>query len=211
MADIFLIRASGARRRSISPKFCAAMAIPCGSTTALSRARISASRSTRRSAGQKQPFSGARSQSPHSWVAEWADLAQKLATLVPVKIKACELPVGFRRLDYLNLADWDGAPRDHKLDLLLDELEQKTGCAPHLDLKAVRACEETWRRFGAPSLKAFALDNPLEVSEGNRKLPESKARVIVSDRNGSSGLSSVSGWRGRSILPPNIRTWCSAS
>ncbi len=79
------------------------------------------------------------------------------------------IPVGFRRLDYLDLTDWGGAPRDHRLDRLLDELEQKTGRPPSLDLKAVRACEETWRRFGAPTLKAFALEAPLEVSEGDRK------------------------------------------
>ena len=60
------------------------------------------------------------------WVAEEADLARELGGLVPVKIEACELPVGFRRLDYLDLSDWDGAPRNHMLDRLLDELEQKT-------------------------------------------------------------------------------------
>ena len=106
---------------------------------------------------------------------------------MPLKIEACELPVGFRRLDYLDLADWDGAPRNHRLDRLLDELEQKTGRAPNLDLKAVRAYEETWRRFGAPSLKAFALDKPLEVSEGDRQLPEPKTRIVVSDGNGGNG------------------------
>ena len=111
------------------------------------------------------------------WVVEEADLGQKLGTLVPVKIEACELPVGFRRLDYLDLADWDGAPRNHRLDRLLDELEQKTGRSPNLDLKAVRAYEETWQRFGAPPLKAFALDKPLEVSEDSRKLPEPNENI----------------------------------
>ena len=116
------------------------------------------------------------------WVTEEADSAQKLGTLVPVMIEPCELRVGFRCLDYLDLTDWDGAPRDHRLDRLLDELEQKTGRGPNLDLKAVRAYEQTWRRFGAPSLKAFALGKPL--AEGDRKLPEPTSRVIVSDGNG---------------------------
>ena len=83
--------------------------------------------------------------------------------------------MGFRRLDYLDLTDWDGAPRNHRLDPLWDELEQKTGRAPNFDLKAVRAYEETWRRFGAPSLKAFALAPPLEIAEGDRNLPDRTA------------------------------------
>jgi hypothetical protein len=29
-----------------------------------------------------------------------------------------------------------------------------------------------WRRFGAPSLKAFALEQPLEVADGDRMLPD---------------------------------------
>src|SRR3954449_12765891 len=49
------------------------------------------------------------------WVVEEADLAQHLGILVPVKIEACELPLGFRRQDYINMAEWDGAPRSHVL------------------------------------------------------------------------------------------------
>ena len=71
---------------------------------------------------------------------------------------------------------------------LLDELEQKIGRAPNLDLKAVRAYEETWRRFGAPPLKAFALEQALEVSESARKLPEPRPRVTVSGGNSGDGL-----------------------
>jgi trigger factor len=120
------------------------------------------------------------------WVAEEADLAQTLGSLLPVRSEDCDLPVGFRRLDYIDLTGWDGAPRTHVLDKLLDELEQKTGRAPNLDLKAMRAYEETWRRFGAPSLKDFALDK--EIPEGDRKMPEPKAPLVVSGRNGVNGL-----------------------
>jgi formylglycine-generating enzyme required for sulfatase activity len=104
------------------------------------------------------------------WVAEEVDLAQALGSLVPVMIEKCELPVGVRRLDYIDLIAWDGAPRSHLLDKLLDELEEKTGRAPSLDLKAVRAYEDTWRRFGAPPLSKFALE--AATAEGDRKLPE---------------------------------------
>ncbi len=110
------------------------------------------------------------------WVVEEAGLAHELGSLVPVKIEACELPVGFRRLDYLDLADWNGAPLDHNLYRLLDELEQKTGRPPSLNLKAVRAYEEAWRRFGAPSLKEFTLEKAPAIPNDDRKLKEKKPR-----------------------------------
>ena len=93
------------------------------------------------------------------WVAAEAALAAKLDTLVPAKIEPCELRVDFRQKDYIDLAGWGGAARDHALDLLLTALEQKTGHAPQLNFKAMREYEEVWRRFGAPSLKAFALEH----------------------------------------------------
>src|SRR5215467_14125005 len=36
------------------------------------------------------------------WVVEEVDLAYKLGILIPVKIEECELPVGFRRQDYID-------------------------------------------------------------------------------------------------------------
>src|SRR5262249_22788347 len=97
------------------------------------------------------------------WVAEEADLAQQLGILIPVKIEPCDLPVGFRRQDYIDLSSWDGAPRSHHLDPLLDALERQTGKAPHIDLKSAREYEATWRRFGAPALRTFALGEPLDA------------------------------------------------
>jgi TIR domain len=58
------------------------------------------------------------------WVAEEVDLAHELGILVPVKIEPCTLSIGFRRQDYIDLSDWDGSPRSHRLDPLLDALEE---------------------------------------------------------------------------------------
>ena len=93
------------------------------------------------------------------WVTEEVDLAHDLGILVPVKIEACELPVGFRRQDYINLAEWDGAPRSHQLDPLLDALEQKVGRAPAPDAKALR-------EYARPP-------SPPQGHEGDRGLPGS--------------------------------------
>ncbi len=94
------------------------------------------------------------------WVADEAALAAKLDLLVPAKIEPCELRVDFDRKDYLDLTLWGGAPRDHALDALLAALKQKTGRKPQQNFEAICEYEEVWRRFGAPSLKAFALGAP---------------------------------------------------
>jgi formylglycine-generating enzyme required for sulfatase activity len=106
------------------------------------------------------------------WVAEEVDLAHTLGILIPLKIEPCELPVGFRRQDYIDMSAWDGAPRSHQLDPLIDALEQRIGRPAHLDLKGVREYEATWRRFGAPTLAAFALGKPLAVVEADRQMPQ---------------------------------------
>jgi hypothetical protein len=128
------------------------------------------------------------------WVTEEVDLAHTLGILVPVKIESCELPVGFRRQDYIDLTEWNGAPRSHQLDPLLDALEQNVGRAPHLNFKAMRDYEAAWRRFGAPTLSKFALDQPLQEHEGNRGMPGStrqpdseSAPVPVNRATASSG------------------------
>src|SRR6516164_366063 len=105
------------------------------------------------------------------WVVEEAALGDRLGILVPVVIEPCELPVGFQRQDYIDMAAWDGAPRGHQLDPLIDAVEQRTGQPAHLDLKGVRQFEDAWRRYGAPSLKAFALSQPLEDAMGERQMP----------------------------------------
>jgi formylglycine-generating enzyme required for sulfatase activity len=105
-----------------------------------------------------------------NWVVEEAELARQLGILVPAKIESCTLPIGFLRLDYVNLSKWDGAPRSVSLDPLIKALEQKIGRSPAPDLMALWDYEETWRRFGAPPLRAFAFDQPPAADEGDRGL-----------------------------------------
>jgi hypothetical protein len=105
------------------------------------------------------------------WVVEEAALGDRLGTLIPVVIEPCELPVGFQRQDYIDMSAWDGAPRGHQLDPLIDAVEQRTGRPAHLDLKGVRQFEDAWRRYGAPSLRDFALGQPVEDVVGERQMP----------------------------------------
>jgi formylglycine-generating enzyme required for sulfatase activity len=102
------------------------------------------------------------------WVAEEAGLASKRGILVPVKIEPCEPPFGFGFQDYIDMKSWDAAPRGPQLDPLIEALEQRIGRLANLDLRGVRQYEAHWRRFGAQTLKDFALSAPLAVVEAPR-------------------------------------------
>jgi hypothetical protein len=110
------------------------------------------------------------------WVSEEVDLAKVLGILIPAKIEDCELPVGNRLKDYIDLTQWNGSPCSHQLDALLAAVAGKVGRDPVPNYHALREYEATWRRFGAPPLKAFALDQPLEASVDGREVPEHRGR-----------------------------------
>ena len=99
------------------------------------------------------------------WVREEVHLAHDLGILVPVKIEPCEIPFGFRLADTIDLAGWDGAPRSPALDPLIDALEGRIGRDAAPERKALIEYEATWRRFGARTLKDFALNARLAHAE----------------------------------------------
>ena len=53
---------------------------------------------------------------------------------------------------------------------LLDGIAHRVGRPPRLDFMAMREYEEDWHRFGAPSLKAFALDAPVSGASRRSRL-----------------------------------------
>jgi formylglycine-generating enzyme required for sulfatase activity len=108
-------------------------------------------------------------QSP--WVKREAALATRLGRAVPCKIEPCDLRVDFDGDDIIDLTSWNGAPRDHDLDKLLAGVAHRVGRAPQLQFDAMRQFEEDWRRYGAPSLKRFALEAPLEAQEAPQPVP----------------------------------------
>lgn len=97
------------------------------------------------------------------WVHEEVDLASELGILLPTKIEPCELPVGNRRLDYIDLSNWDGSPRSSNIDDLLLAISGKVGRDPAPNFQALKQYDDTWRRFGALSLRSFALSEGLEA------------------------------------------------
>ena len=120
------------------------------------------------------------------WVREEAGWASQLGKLVPVKIEACALPFGFAFADTIDMTSWDGAPRGDQLDPLIDALEQRIGRAAKIDRGALRQYEATWRRFGAPPLKAFALGAPLApIDTGAAPSETAKSPKGVATADGS--------------------------
>jgi formylglycine-generating enzyme required for sulfatase activity len=157
------------------------------------------------------------------WVAEEADLAHELGILIPIKIEPCKLPIGFRRQDYIDLSSWDGAPRSHQLDPLIDALEQRLGRPAQPDRQGLRAYEEIWRRFGAPPLKAFAVGPPLAAVEADRQFPKQekapRLKLAILDRFADAlekrhgrdvavGAAPISPERERALRPGDIFKEC---
>jgi biotin carboxyl carrier protein len=105
------------------------------------------------------------------WVRREAALGTRLGILVPAMVEPCELRVDFASDDYTDLSGWSGAPLDRKLFPLLDGIAHRVGRPPQLDFMAMREYEENWHRFGAPSLKAFALDAPVKAQEATQPKP----------------------------------------
>jgi TIR domain len=98
-----------------------------------------------------------------AWVSREASLASKLKTLLPVLIEDCELKLAHHTSDYVDLIEWDGSPRSHTLDPLLNAVTRLVGRPPQADWAKLREYEENWRMFGSPSLAAFALGKPIEL------------------------------------------------
>lgn len=91
------------------------------------------------------------------WVLEEAHVAKEHGVILPVMIEQIRLPFGFTRLDTVDLTSWDASPRSHSIDRLIDEVARIVSKSPTIDYAGLRAYEESWRNFGAPSLAQFAL------------------------------------------------------
>jgi hypothetical protein len=104
------------------------------------------------------------------WVLEEAHLAERLGTLTPVWLEYVEPPLGFGRAETIDLSTWDGAPRSPQLNGLLNEIARRVGREPAPSYRGLSEYEQTWRRFGAPTLSRFALIDPLAHEEEQRIL-----------------------------------------
>ena len=110
------------------------------------------------------------------WVLEEADLATRLGTLTPAWLERVDPPLGFARVDTVDLTVWDGAPRSHLLDRFLNEIARRVGRDPVPSFRGLQAYEETWRSFGAPPLARFALTAPVAEREEERLRNDQKGR-----------------------------------
>jgi len=132
------------------------------------------------------------------WVREEVHLAHDLGLLIPVKIESCDIPFGWRLADTIDLSSWDGNPRSHQLDPLLNDLETRIGRAAVPDRRALMEYEQTWRRFGAQPLKAFALGEPIEPDNGGSPSV---------DLGTATGGSTEDNWGAGSLVDRAERDW----
>ena len=75
------------------------------------------------------------------WVREEADVGRKRDALVPILMEAVEPPIGFGRVQAANLADWDGDPKAHDWEEVVESVQKLVG----------RAAQPGWQRKRAPS------------------------------------------------------------
>ena len=82
------------------------------------------------------------------WVRKEATLASTLGTYTPVWLEKIQLPLAFIDDDTIDLSRWDGDPRGHGLDRLMDQIAAKVGRAAAPLYLGLRAQSENWGRFG---------------------------------------------------------------
>jgi len=80
------------------------------------------------------------------WVREEADVGRKREALVPILMEAVEPPIGFGRVQAANLADWDGDPKAHDWEEVVECVQKLVG----------RAAQPGWQRKRAPSAARIA-------------------------------------------------------
>ena len=114
------------------------------------------------------------------WVREEVFLAKKLEILIPVKIENCELPFGFALADTIDISGWDGGARSYQLDELIDAIENKVGRQATLNRRALSDYESVWRRFGARTLRDFALLPQEDILESVKAATSDAAKPLFS-------------------------------
>lgn len=98
------------------------------------------------------------------WVLEEADVAKTTGKLIPVRIEEATLPLGFARLQTIDLTTWDGSPQSPTLDRLLREVARHVGRQPKAQTPELQSYETSWRALGAQTLSQFALSRGLDES-----------------------------------------------
>jgi cell division protein FtsZ len=111
-----------------------------------------------------------------SWVNNEARLAKNLGKFLPIVIENIDLPLEFNGDHSLDLTSWDGGPRSHLLDPLLDELARLVGRDPLAQHRKLQAYENDWRRFGEKNLKDFALDRSKAILKARLQGPREMRR-----------------------------------
>ncbi len=99
------------------------------------------------------------------WVAKEAGWAKERQSYIPLWLEEATLPAAFKDDHTLALAHWNGGPMDGALAPLLRAIGERIGRPPQQDFAAMSREQQTWERYGRPSLARFALDPPAKGRE----------------------------------------------
>ncbi len=112
------------------------------------------------------------------WVQEEVDLAKSKGSLLPIMNEPCELRVGTRSLDYIDLVSWDGNPKSAMLSELWRHLGARLGRAPTSCQEKLEMVFESWKVSGSPRLTEMGLEGPFVAFELQRGVPLSATENV---------------------------------
>lgn len=93
-----------------------------------------------------------------NWVVEEADLAKSLGTYLPVWLETVDPPLGFRRDEIIDIAEWNCDPRSRDLDRLIEQISIKVQRDPAINYKSLVAQSDEVSRSGHTNLATYPLD-----------------------------------------------------
>jgi len=99
------------------------------------------------------------------WVLDEADLATELEKVVPVRVGNVLPPIGFRRLQYVDLSAWDGTISDKVFEDLVLQLEQLIGVRPVIHDDQDDAIE-VFKKFMALSVNQILVVIKIKIHDG---------------------------------------------
>jgi hypothetical protein len=99
------------------------------------------------------------------WVLNEATDSKKRGSFTPVLLEPVDLPIEFIRADTIDLSQWDGGPRSHQLDRLIEQIAAKVGRDPEPRFRGLVEQERAWRSAGPRRLVDYPLDGKIAATQ----------------------------------------------
>ena len=128
------------------------------------------------------------------WVMLEAMTSRFNETYLPVMIERCDLSQEFKNAQYQDLSKWDARPAPYEPEGLIEDVERFVGKKAAPDRATLRKLREEWHKYGAQSLKAFALTAVPDKRETEKTPPaDIEAAARAASRQGQASITQTSG------------------